>query len=103
MLTYQAADLFSMMTLWTLDSAQNIIIQLGLFFGCIICAKRIVYEKTMSVGDFVLYLSYITQLYGPLNWFGNYYRVIQVSYKCVKLQEKFRGYGENARLISSSR
>jgi ABC-type transport system involved in Fe-S cluster assembly fused permease/ATPase subunit len=98
---YQAADLFSSMTLWVLDAVQNIVVQMGLLCGCLLCAHRIMVDGTMTVGDFVLYLSYITQLYGPLNWFGvspyklilvrfllaharfysqNYYRVIQVLY-----------------------
>ena len=32
----------------------------------------------LTVGDFTLFLSYLMQLYGPLNWFGTYYRQIQV-------------------------
>lgn len=28
----------------------------------------------LSVGDYVLFASYIVQLYVPLNWFGSYYR-----------------------------
>ena len=34
----------------------------------------------MSVGDFVMYLTYILQLYQPLNWFGNYYRALQKNF-----------------------
>jgi ATP-binding cassette subfamily B (MDR/TAP) protein 6 len=67
---YQAADLFSSMTLWVLDAVQNVVVQTGLLAGCLLCAQRIIVDGTMTVGDFVLYLSYITQLYGPLNWFG---------------------------------
>ncbi|KAI9594064.1 hypothetical protein BDF19DRAFT_466589 [Syncephalis fuscata] len=59
-----------------LNSAQNIIIQTGLLVGCLVCAHRVV-VGTMTVGDVVLYLSYITQLYVPLNWFGTYYRMMQ--------------------------
>ncbi|KAI9094910.1 hypothetical protein DFS34DRAFT_664554 [Phlyctochytrium arcticum] len=77
---YQKADFVSSLSLSLLNMTQNVIIQVGLLVGCILCAKRIVYDKTMTVGDFVLYLSYITQLYGPLNWFGNYYRVIQKNF-----------------------
>ncbi|KAJ3183991.1 Homocysteine S-methyltransferase 1 [Gaertneriomyces sp. JEL0708] len=77
---YQKADFTSSISLSVLNTTQNVIIQVGLLVGCLLCAKRIVYDKTMTVGDFVLYLSYITQLYGPLNWFGNYYRVIQKNF-----------------------
>ncbi|KAJ3029732.1 Homocysteine S-methyltransferase 1, partial [Rhizophlyctis rosea] len=90
-LKYQKADFVSSMTLWVLNTTQNFIIQAGLLVGCLLCAKRIVIDRTMTVGDFVLYLSYITQLYGPLNWFGtdtpkshtnkqNYYRQIQKNF-----------------------
>jgi len=79
-LEYQKADFVSIVSLSILQNIQNVIIQLGLFVGCCMCAKRIVLDKTMTVGDLVLYLSYITQLYGPLNYFGGYYRTIQKNF-----------------------
>lgn len=30
--------------------------------------------RHLQVGDFVLFGTYIIQLYTPLNWFGTYYR-----------------------------
>jgi ATP-binding cassette subfamily B (MDR/TAP) protein 6 len=77
---YQYADLISQGTMWILDGLQNFIIQGGLLAGCLLCAKRILMDKTMTVGDFVLFLSYMTQLYGPLNYFGNYYKTIQKNF-----------------------
>jgi len=77
---YQKAALKSNITSTLLNLLQNIIIQTGLLIGCFICALRIIRLEGMTVGDFVLYLSYITQLYGPLNWFGNYYRAIQKNF-----------------------
>lgn len=35
---------------------------------------QVVYEKSLTIGDYVLFASYIIQLYVPLNWFGTYYR-----------------------------
>ncbi|CAG8454293.1 2138_t:CDS:10 [Diversispora eburnea] len=78
-LDYQSADQKSNFTLYILNTAQNLIIQCGLLAGCILCASRIS-KGEMNVGDFVMYLTYILQLYGPLNWFGNYYRVIQKNF-----------------------
>jgi ABC-type transport system involved in Fe-S cluster assembly fused permease/ATPase subunit len=66
--------------MWILDGLQNVIIQGGLLAGCLLCAKRILIDQTMTVGDFVLFLSYMTQLYGPLNYFGNYYKTIQKNF-----------------------
>lgn len=67
---YQKADLISILSLTILQNIQNVIIQIGLAVGCCMVAQRIVYGHSMTVGDLVLYLSYITQLYGPLNYFG---------------------------------
>ncbi|CAG8822582.1 14774_t:CDS:2, partial [Dentiscutata erythropus] len=78
-LDYQVADLKSNMTLYILNTAQNVTIQFGLLAGLLLCATRIA-KNEMSIGDFVMYLSYILQLYAPLNWFGNYYRVIQKNF-----------------------
>ncbi|RKP22303.1 ABC transporter, partial [Syncephalis pseudoplumigaleata] len=73
---YQHASWKSSASLNVLNSAQNIIIQAGLLVGCLVCAHRVM-AGMMTVGDVVLYLSYITQLYVPLNWFGTYYRMMQ--------------------------
>lgn len=37
-------------------------------------------EKGLTVGDYVLFSTYIVQLYAPLNWFGTYYRTIQQAF-----------------------
>ncbi|KAL7749629.1 ATP-binding cassette-type vacuolar membrane transporter Hmt1 [Sorochytrium milnesiophthora] len=79
MAQYQLADWKSSFTNSLLRMTQNIVIQLGLLVGCLLCAKR-VSDGVMTVGDFVMYLTYITQLYGPLNWFGSYYRVLQKNF-----------------------
>mgnify|MGYP001807331395 CR=1 FL=1 len=34
-------------------------------------------DHSLTVGDSVLFLSLMAQLYGPLNFFGSYYRTIQ--------------------------
>ncbi|KAI8854972.1 hypothetical protein BC829DRAFT_378930 [Chytridium lagenaria] len=79
-----------------LNMAQSSIIQVGLLVGCLLCAKRIVVDGTMNIGDFVLYLAYITQLYGPLNWFGNYYRVIQKNF--VDMEKMLDLFEENVEI-----
>ncbi|RKP15115.1 P-loop containing nucleoside triphosphate hydrolase protein [Piptocephalis cylindrospora] len=73
---YQKANWITSASLNVLNTAQNVIIQMGLLVGCLVCAHRVL-AGTMTVGAVVLYLTYITQLYAPLNWFGTYYRVIQ--------------------------
>jgi len=61
---------------------QNVIITMGLLAGSMLTAYR-VSEGELTVGDFTLFLSYLMQLYAPLNWFGTYYRQIQVQVPCA--------------------
>ena len=76
---YQKADFKSSASLYLLNTAQNLIISLGLLVGCVVIVHR-VKAGTMSIGDVVLFLTYITQLYVPLNWFGTFYRQIQQNF-----------------------
>uniref|UniRef100_A0A672YU02 ATP-binding cassette, sub-family B (MDR/TAP), member 6b n=1 Tax=Sphaeramia orbicularis TaxID=375764 RepID=A0A672YU02_9TELE len=62
-----------------LNQTQNIIIGSGLLAGSLLCA-HLVSEGRFQVGDYVLFGTYIIQLYTPLNWFGTYYRLIQSAF-----------------------
>lgn len=57
-----------------LNTIQNIIICGGLLAGSLLCVHLVVVEHTLKAGDYVLFATYIVQLYVPLNWFGTYYR-----------------------------
>ena len=76
---YQVCEWKSMSSLNALNSAQNVIITFGLLVGSLLCAYRVT-QGILKVGDFVLFATYIVQLYQPLNWFGTYYRMIQQSF-----------------------
>uniref|UniRef100_A0A6Q2Z3J3 ATP-binding cassette sub-family B member 6 n=1 Tax=Esox lucius TaxID=8010 RepID=A0A6Q2Z3J3_ESOLU len=58
-----------------LNQSQNLIIGGGLLTGSLLCAY-FVQEGKFKLGDFVLFGTYIIQLYTPLNWFGTYYRSV---------------------------
>ncbi|XP_033003484.1 ATP-binding cassette sub-family B member 6, mitochondrial, partial [Lacerta agilis] len=47
---------------------------------------------SLQVGDYVLFGTYIIQLYTPLNWFGTYYRMIQSSF--VDMENMFDLFSE---------
>lgn len=66
----------STITLNILNTMQNIIICGGLLAGSLLCVHMVVNKETLTVGDYVLFASYIIQLYVPLNWFGTYYRFL---------------------------
>ena len=53
-------------------------IKLWFWFWFLIFSGYMVSEGTKTVGDYVLFGTYIMQLMGPLNWLGTLYRVIQV-------------------------
>nr|XP_006059059.1 autophagy-related protein 9A isoform X3 [Bubalus bubalis] len=76
---YQSLEWKSNASLVLLNQTQNLVIGLGLLAGSLLCAYFVT-EQKLQVGDFVLFGTYIIQLYMPLNWFGTYYRMIQTNF-----------------------
>uniref|UniRef100_A0A8C3YN15 ATP-binding cassette sub-family B member 6 n=1 Tax=Catagonus wagneri TaxID=51154 RepID=A0A8C3YN15_9CETA len=76
---YQSLEWKSSASLVLLNQTQNLVIGLGLLAGSLLCAY-FVSERKLQVGDYVLFGTYIIQLYMPLNWFGTYYRMIQTNF-----------------------
>ncbi|KAJ1511889.1 Homocysteine S-methyltransferase 1 [Coelomomyces lativittatus] len=76
---YNGADFISSASLNLMNVTQGFLISLGLLAGSLLCGYRVVYG-TLTIGDFALFYTYILQLYGPLNWFGTMYRVIQQNF-----------------------
>ncbi|XP_049287199.1 ATP-binding cassette sub-family B member 6 [Anopheles funestus] len=79
-LKFQDEEWRSIITLNILNTMQNVIVCGGLLAGSMLCAYLVVYEDGLTVGDYVLFASYIIQLYVPLNWFGTFYRAIQKNF-----------------------
>lgn len=71
---FQRADWISQTTLNILNLVQGFAINVGFISGAILCAYYVVKGEQFTVGDFVLYCTYIVQLNAPLNFFGTYYR-----------------------------
>ncbi|XP_067890865.1 ATP-binding cassette sub-family B member 6 [Heterodontus francisci] len=90
-LKYQVAEWKTSASLALLNQTQNMIIGLGLLTGSLLCAYFVT-EKKLQVGDFVLFGTYIIQLYTPLNWFGTYYRMIQSSF--IDMENMFELFRE---------
>lgn len=70
---YQKANYFNLTSLNFLNLTQSFIITIGLLVGTLLCGRDVV-SGTLTVGDFVLFCTYIVKLYMPLNYFGTYYR-----------------------------
>ncbi|KAG6891759.1 hypothetical protein C0992_006180 [Termitomyces sp. T32_za158] len=67
-----------MISLNILNMVQNLIITLGLLIGTMIVALQVTRGESDS-GDFVVFITYLGQLYGPLNQLGYIYRSINQS------------------------
>ncbi|KAK7011989.1 ATP-binding cassette sub-family B member 6 mitochondrial [Biomphalaria glabrata] len=94
-LEYQVAEWHSNASLSLLNSVQNLINTVGLAAGSLLCAWAVVHgvnDLHLTVGDYVLFGTYITQLYVPLNWLGTYYRMIQQSF--IDMENMFELLGE---------
>ncbi|OCH83986.1 P-loop containing nucleoside triphosphate hydrolase protein [Obba rivulosa] len=61
-----------------LNLVQNLIITMGLLMGCIIVALR-VSRGELRPDQFVFFVTYISQLYGPLNLLGYMHRFVNQS------------------------
>eukprot|EP00794_Sanderia_malayensis_P015285 gene15285-16862_t len=76
---YQNCQWKALATLNLLNTAQNVVITIGLVIGLLYCSHLVMMGR-LEVGDFVMFLTYMRQLYMPLNYFGTYYRMIQVAF-----------------------
>ncbi|KAJ8282960.1 hypothetical protein COCON_G00054790 [Conger conger] len=90
-LKYQSAEWKTNASLAFLNQTQNLIIGTGLLAGSLLCAYFVT-ENKFRVGDYVLFGTYIIQLYTPLNWFGTYYRMIQNSF--IDMESMFKLFTE---------
>ncbi|XP_044763694.1 ATP-binding cassette sub-family B member 6 [Coccinella septempunctata] len=98
-LKYQKEEWLSSITLNILNTVQNVIICGGLLIGSLLCVHMVVDTHELTVGDYVLFASYIVQLYVPLNWFGSYYRAIQKNF--VDMENMFDLLKEEEEVIDA--
>ena len=75
----QKAEWYSTGSLNLLNGLQNFVNTVGLVAGSLLCGWAVVHSVnglTLTVGDYVLFGTYLAQLYVPLNWLGTYYRYV---------------------------
>ncbi|VDK57778.1 unnamed protein product [Anisakis simplex] len=78
---YQKAEWASSASLSLLNLCQNGTIAIALMSGTLLIAYLIsLKDSPLTPGDYVLFTTYMLQLYTPLNFFGTVYRVIQQSF-----------------------
>eukprot|EP00798_Chlamydomonas_sp_ICE-L_P028995 gene28995-32187_t len=69
---YQVAEYKSSASLNLLNVVQSLIMFGGMSSGLLLCVNG-VYQGRLSVGDVVLFIAMMSQLYTPLTWFGTNY------------------------------
>ena len=74
-LLLQAAEYWQMAFLSLLAIVQGAIVWVGMSAGVVISVKGVV-EGSLTVGDAVLFITVMNQLYVPLTYFGSYYRQV---------------------------
>ncbi|CAF1130323.1 unnamed protein product [Adineta ricciae] len=77
---YQKAEWTNQISLQFLNIVQSIVITIGLTIGSLYCVWLVSSKHELTVGDYVLFGTYVLQLYTPLNFFGTYYRMIQQAF-----------------------
>ncbi|GFO44776.1 ATP-binding cassette sub-family b member 6, mitochondrial-like, partial [Plakobranchus ocellatus] len=95
-LEFQKAEWNSTSSLNLLNLVQNSINTIGLAAGSLLCAWAVVHgvnDLQLTVGDYVLFGTYLSQLYVPLNWLGTYYRMIQQAF--IDMENMFDLLEEN--------
>jgi len=75
---YQKLELKVILSLNLLNLVQNFIITTGLLVGSLMVANGIVQGRWGS-SEFVIFITYLAQLYGPLNQLGYIYRSVNQS------------------------
>ncbi|GLC34551.1 hypothetical protein PLESTB_001249100 [Pleodorina starrii] len=73
---YQAAEYWQMAFLAMLSITQASVVWFGLATGMVVCVRGVV-RGSLTVGDAVLFVTMMNQLYVPLTFFGSYYRQVQ--------------------------
>lgn len=73
---YQSAEVQVQMGVVMMNICQTLVFNMGRIIAAVYCG----WEVTMGlrdVGDWFTIVSYLTQLQGPLNFFGSFYRTVQ--------------------------
>lgn len=73
---YQKAEYQVTFSLALMNTIQNLVFMFGLIIASLLAAYQVT-TGLLGVGKFVLLVTYMTQLQGPLNFFGTFYRMIQ--------------------------
>ncbi|KAF4591657.1 heavy metal tolerance protein precursor [Ophiocordyceps camponoti-floridani] len=73
---FQAAEAKVQMGMVMMNICQTLVFNLGRIVAAVVCGWQVAVGMR-STGDWFMVVSYLTQLQGPLNFFGTFYRTVQ--------------------------
>ena len=73
---YQRVDYKLSASMNALNVAQSGVVFVGMAAGMTVCTAGVA-DGSLTVGDVVLFVTLMQQLYAPLSFFGSYYRMLQ--------------------------
>ena len=76
--TYQVAEAKVTWGMNVMNVCQALVFMCGLLIMLVVGAYEVT-QTMLTVGDFVVMITYLGQLQGPLNFFGTFYRTVQQS------------------------
>ncbi|KAI9006767.1 P-loop containing nucleoside triphosphate hydrolase protein [Hyaloraphidium curvatum] len=77
--TFQSMERRASLADALVNVARVALVQAGMLLGAVECARRVVEFHTYAASDFVLYLTYVGQLYGPINQLQRHYQTLRQS------------------------
>lgn len=57
-----------------LDAVQTVIINISLLIGSLYCAYLVAYEGSLTPGQYVMFATYIFQIFWPFHSIGSFYK-----------------------------
>lgn len=71
---YQKDEFKSRMAYQLLDVVQTVIINISLLIGSLYCAYLVAYEGTLTPGQYVMFATYVFQIFYPFHSIGSFYK-----------------------------
>ncbi|KAF5017807.1 hypothetical protein F66182_10237 [Fusarium sp. NRRL 66182] len=75
---FQRAEAKVQMGMMKMNICQTVVFNLGRIIAALVCGWQVA-MGLRTTGDWFMVVSYLTQLQGPLNFFGTFYRTVQQS------------------------
>nr|UOU03329.1 ATP-binding cassette subfamily B7-2 [Brachionus rubens] len=88
----QEAERVRSRSLWFLNLLQNMVMNMSLLVGSLYCSWMITTRDGLTIGDFVLYASFLLRLYSEMSSLGSYYKFMKKSFLDMEIALNYVDY-----------